>query len=244
MLARIFMVALIAGAVAGVSVSVLQLIWSVPLIVEAEKYEAAGPPQVHSHAGHTDDMAAHQHQAHGDGDKAWEPASPVERGIWTLITNTILAVGGALVVAAAFALRRTEATLKAGLAWGGAGFLAFAAAPALGLPPELPGTATADLAARQVWWVGTAAATGIGIALLVYGKGGLAKAAGALALVIPHVIGAPEPEVHAGLAPAALQHEFLIAALLTSAVFWISIGGLVGVLSRRFHLSRAVVAEA
>ncbi|MEI2612914.1 MAG: CbtA family protein [Candidatus Promineifilaceae bacterium] len=41
--------------------------------------------------------------------------------------------------------------------------LAFQLAPAFGLPPELPGMAAADLGARQVWWCGTALATGVGI---------------------------------------------------------------------------------
>ncbi|MNG22001.1 putative cobalt transporter subunit CbtA [compost metagenome] len=43
-------------------------------------------------------------------------------------------------------------------------------------------------------------------------------------LVIPHVIGAPQPEVHSSLAPEALEHEFIAASLITNALFWAALG--------------------
>jgi predicted cobalt transporter CbtA len=43
-------------------------------------------------------------------------------------------------------------------------------------------------------------------------------------LAIPHLIGAPQPEVHGSLAPAALEHEFILASLLSNALFWAALG--------------------
>ena len=36
-------------------------------------------------------------------------------------------------------------------------------APAISLPPEVPGVAAADVFARQVWWFATVAATGVDV---------------------------------------------------------------------------------
>src|SRR3546814_4839555 len=49
-------------------------------------------------------------------------------------------------------------------------------APAYGLAPELPGMPAADLAARQVWWVGTALSTGAACLLLAKTRAGWAFA--------------------------------------------------------------------
>uniref|UniRef100_UPI00257CEFAA CbtA family protein n=1 Tax=Pseudomonas sp. UBA4034 TaxID=1947315 RepID=UPI00257CEFAA len=95
---------------------------------------------------------------------------------------------------------------------------------ALGLPPELPGTAAADLALRQTWWIGTAASTAVGIALLVFGRNVLLKVLGVAILAVPHVIGAPQPAVHSMLAPQALEAQFKIASQLTNMVFWLALG--------------------
>jgi cobalt transporter subunit CbtA len=106
-------------------------------------------------------------------------------------------------------------------------------APTLGLPPELPGTAAADLAQRQIWWIGTAASTAVGIALIVFGRNWLLKVLGAAILVVPHVIGAPQPETHSMLAPEALEAQFKIASQLTNVVFWLALGLISAWLFRR-----------
>ncbi|MCY1459810.1 cobalt transporter subunit CbtA (proposed) [compost metagenome] len=120
-----------------------------------------------------------------------------------------------------------------GALWGLGGFAVFCLAPTLGLPPELPGTAAADLAQRQAWWVGTAAATAVGLALIVFAHNWLLKIVGAVLLVVPHVIGAPQPEVHQMLAPEALEAEFKVASLLTNAAFWLALGLISAWLYRR-----------
>jgi predicted cobalt transporter CbtA len=52
-------------------------------------------------------------------------------------------------------------------------------------------------------------------------------------LVVPHVIGAPQPEVHESLAPQALEAQFKVASLLTNAAFWLALGLLSAWLYRR-----------
>ena len=49
-------------------------------------------------------------------------------------------------------------------------------------------------------------------------------AGGVLLLAIPHLFGAPQPEVHASLAPAAMGEAFIRASLLTNALFWTALG--------------------
>ncbi|WP_205919925.1 CbtA family protein, partial [Pseudomonas viridiflava] len=47
------------------------------------------------------------------------------------------------------------------------------------------------------------------------------------------VIGAPQPLVHESLAPEALESQFIIASLLTNAVFWVALGLISAWLFRR-----------
>ncbi|GGU51057.1 membrane protein [Pseudomonas laurentiana] len=204
------------GLLAALLLTLLQSLWVTPLIIKAETYESAAPVvETHSHdAG----AAAHHHDA-----EAWAPEDGWQRLLSTTGGNLVVAVGFALVLAALYTLR-APGGLAAGALWGLAGFAVFCLAPTLGLPPELPGTAAADLAQRQFWWIGTAAATAVGLGLIAFARNGLLKVLGAVLLIIPHVIGAPQPDVHEALAPEALEAEFKVASLLTNAAFWLALG--------------------
>jgi cobalt transporter subunit CbtA len=103
--------------------------------------------------------------------------------------------------------------------------MVFTAAPGLGLPPELPGMPVAELAARQTWWIATAAATAMGLCLLAFRSAAWAAIVGLGLIALPHLIGAPlAPESHSEV-PAALSHRFIVVVTLTSLLFW----GLLGV---------------
>jgi cobalt transporter subunit CbtA len=217
--------ALTAGLLAGLLVSVVQATRVTPLILEAERYEAPAPP----HSAHAVDDAA-----------AWVPRDGIERTVFTVVANLLVGVGFALLLAAAFALYGGPVDVRTGVLWGLAGFAAFALAPAFGLPPEPPGLAAADLAGRQAWWIGTAAATAAGLAVIAFASPPLAKALGVVAILVPHLIGAPHPEAAAaGSLPAELAARFVAASLVTSAVFWVVLGGLSGWLYRRLVLGPA-----
>jgi cobalt transporter subunit CbtA len=182
---------------------------------------------MHEHAHADGAMAAHEHDA-----EAWEPEDGWQRVLSTTGGNLVVAVGFALMLAALYTLRAPGSTSQGAL-WGLAGFAVFVLAPTLGLPPELPGTAAADLTQRQTWWIGTAASTAVALALIVFAQNWLLKVLGVAILVIPHIIGAPQPAVHSALAPEELESQFKIASLLTNAAFWVAMGLISAWLFRR-----------
>ncbi|BCD86358.1 hypothetical protein PSm6_27650 [Pseudomonas solani] len=219
MIKRIAQTAGFAGLFAAIVLTLLQSLWVTPLILHAETFENSASAEQTEHAHeHAAGAPAHEHDA-----EAWAPEDGWQRTLSTGGANLVVAVGFALLLAALFSLRGPTRAWQ-GLLWGLAGFATFALAPSLGLPPELPGTAAADLAQRQVWWIGTAASTAAGLALIAFGRNWVLRIVGLALLVIPHVVGAPQPEVHASLAPEALEHEFIAASLVTNALFWGALG--------------------
>ncbi|TFY90926.1 cobalt transporter [Pseudomonas nabeulensis] len=224
MIKRIAQTAGFTGLAAALLLTLLQSFWVAPLILQAETFEHAPAA---TEVAHEHGAAAHEHDA-----EAWEPEDGWQRVLSTTGGNLVVAVGFALMLAGLYTLRTPTRTAQ-GLLWGLAGYATFVLAPTLGLPPELPGTAAADLAQRQIWWIGTAASTAAGIALVVFGRNWLLKALGVAILVVPHVIGAPQPEVHSMLAPEALEAQFKIASQLTNVVFWLALGLISAWLFRR-----------
>lgn len=246
---RMASVVVMAGALSGILLSGVQQFQVEKIILKAEEYEKAGAADTGQataaaaaeHAqqpGHEHGAAAatheHAHEHAHDAD-AWEPADGAERTAYTVLANISMAVGFALVMVAAMTLSGRRVGWRSGLLWGLAGYAVFFIAPSLGLPPEVPGTLAAPLQARQLWWVMTAAATAASLGLFVFARGWVWKAVGLLLLVVPHVIGAPQPEVHGSAAPAALAQAFIGATAAANAVFWLALGGLTGWFYRRFN---------
>ncbi|MGE8412128.1 MAG: CbtA family protein [Pseudomonas sp.] len=226
MIKRIAQTAGFTGLLAALLLTLLQSFWVAPLILQAETYEKApATEEVHEHAPGA--MAGHVHD-----EEAWEPEDGWQRVLSTTGGNLVVAVGFALMLAGLYTLRAPSRTSQ-GLLWGLAGYATFCLAPTLGLPPELPGTAAADLVQRQIWWVGAAASTATGIALIVFAGNWLLKLLGAAIIAVPHVLGAPQPEVHSMLAPEALEAQFKIASQLTNAAFWLALGLISAWLFRR-----------
>jgi cobalt transporter subunit CbtA len=201
---RIVFAAAIAGALAGVTLTVLQTSALVPLILEAESFEQA---------------VATNH----DMPRDWAPEDGPERTFFTALANSGAGVGFALLLGALFASREPVSVLQGSL-WGGAGFVVFYLNPALGLPPELPGTPAAPLTERQVWWFLAILATAGGMALLVTTRRWVCKAAGLALLAAPHLTGAPHPEYAASPVPDDLEWRFVFAATWTNGVFWLLLG--------------------
>lgn len=231
MFGRIVRAALIAGAIAGLLATGLQMARVWPLILAAETFEEAAPTQAHHHGADASAAAAHAALA-----TAWAPEDGIERMAYTLLFNLLAGFGFALLVNAGLALSQAagrSSDLTTGLFWGLAGFTGFALAPALGLPPELPGMPGAELFDRQVWWFATVLATLAGIALIALPrKAGLALLGVAL-IAVPHVIGAPHPAAdEVSRVPPALAASFVSASLATAAVFWVALGALSGWLQR------------
>ncbi len=229
---KIFFVAVLAGALAGIFVTVVHQFGTVPIILKAETYENAGQEN-HEAALASMPHAATAHEHERD---AWEPADGLERTAFTGLADILTGVGFALLLVSAYALRGGTVDWRQGLLWGLAGFATFTLAPSVGLPPELPGTGAAPLAYRQIWWVATVAATGGGLCLVFFTRKAVGAVAGITLILLPHIVGAPQPAEYVSLAPEALAHEFSVAAVITSLVFWLGLGTLTGFFYKRIGL--------
>ncbi|MFD2263945.1 CbtA family protein [Lacibacterium aquatile] len=222
--------AVLAGLITGIVVTGAQMVSTVPLILKAEVFEVAEPAAPadagHSHAPGT---AAHSHD-----EEAWGPEDGFERNAYTALINVVSWIGFGMLMAGVFVLSRRDITWREGFLWGLGGFAAFILAPTLGLPPELPGMPAGDLVARQVWWIGTVAATAVGLYLIALQRSPLAAVAAIVLIALPHVIGAPQPESHDSAVPHGLHHEFVVAVTLTTLLSWSLLGGLTGLFYRRF----------
>jgi len=226
------------GLLAGFVVTGLQMVVTVPVILEAETYESGE----HTHealAGTAEEAKApsgtqsdgvlaklyHGIHAFQHAESEWEPEDGWQRSGSTLVANILIAIAFSLLLLAAFSLRPGIQWTE-GLLWGVGGFATFFALPALGLPPEIPGSFAADLVPRQGWWLLTVICSGAGLAVILLQKPWAWKIAGALLIIVPHLIGAPQPEVHGGTAPAELANSFIWRTAIVNAVFWLLLGGL------------------
>ncbi len=216
MLRRLLLAAVAAGLLGGLVISVVQEFTTTPIIHHAETFEAAPEAK---------DAPEHE---------SWAPGDGAERIFYTVLGNVVLGVGFALLLVAAFALHGAEIDGRRGVIWGLAGYAVFSLGPALGLPPEAPGSMAAELVARQEWWLLAAAATALGLGLMVFGKGIPWIVLGLMVLAAPHIVGAPVADSAGGTAPAEIAGHFVAASLVTAAVFWTLLGWLSGTFYRRF----------
>ncbi|MEK9672225.1 MAG: CbtA family protein [Rhodospirillaceae bacterium] len=254
MLGRIFAVSLLAGLAAGLAVSVLQEFTTMPIIIHAEEFENKGPGgpaklDLDRRGLAAPDridarliLASEGAPGHTHDAEAWAPKDGIERTLFTALFNVLTAVGFALLLTAAVTLRGEAVTGRTGVLWGIAGFAAVSLAPALGLPPEVPGAMAAEVTARQAWWALAAVATGAGLWLAVLGRAKWMPPVGLLIIASPHIVGAPHPEKIGGAVPPELAAHFVSASLVTAAVFWVLLGWLVGRFAERLGLMRPAEA--
>ncbi|HEY8034430.1 MAG TPA: CbtA family protein [Methylobacter sp.] len=213
--------ALWTGLLAGLLLTAVQQIRVIPTLLQAEVYEKNAPAAAIS-------TTEHIHEYH-----EWQPENGWERTFFTAVANISLGVGFALLIGSVMCLRGRPGNWRVGLLWGLSGYLTFFVAPSLGLPPEVPGTEAAQLADRQSWWLMTVLDTGFGLSLLAFAKTRTNKFFGIVLLAAPHLISAPQPEVHSSAAPAELAQSFITATVFANAVFWLAIGGLMGQFYKR-----------
>ena len=224
MISRALLSVIFAGVIGGVLVTGAQQLRVAPLILHAETFE--GEVVEHTHSEST--PVGHAHE-----EEDWVSADGLERTLYTGMSNIVTGVAFALLLVAVYLLRGKPVDFNTGLLWGVAGFVVFAGAPALGLPPELPGMTAAALEARQAWWIGTVIATALGIGLFVETKTLLPRLLGVVAIVLPHIIGAPHPHVLESNVPAELSAQFAVVSLFTSAFFWMVLGAASGYFSQK-----------
>lgn len=200
--------ALIAGSIAGLLMTLFQFLQVIPLIEQAVGLEAGGE-------------AIHTVGLHHDIEQ--------NRTFFTALSNLLTGIGFGLLLGAGMVLHGVV-SWKQGILWGLAGFVSFFVAPSLGLPPELPGSWKAALQERQIWWIATALGTAAGLVLLILTKATLLRLIGVFIILLPHLVGAPQPLLAGGTAPEHLKLDFWIATTLVSALFWMVLGGLSGLI--------------
>ena len=215
---KLMLVVFGSGTLAGLLLFLLQHFTVVPLIQAAETYETAGQ-QAHSVASHEDE--------------GWQPAEGWERTSFTALTTVLTGIGFAAMLFGVMALAGRTIDTRHGALWGLAAFACVSLAPSLGLPPQPPGVAVADLHQRQLWWFGTVIATAAGVWLIAGPRRTwLFRSCGAIFLLLPHLIGAPVATGESRV-PAELVRRFSIASVATSGIFWLLVGTLGGLIYRR-----------
>lgn len=248
MFQRIFLSALGSGIVVGLILALLHQVTTVPIIIQAEKYEQSGAHSAYfrtpggfrlSSAAmdvRTTNLArSHVMPVSTGHDHAWT-ADGRERMLFTILTTLITSVGFAFLLVGLFALKGDPVDGRRGVLWGMGAFAAFVLAPAFGLQPELPGSATAALDARQVWWLATAAATGLGLAALAFCQSWAIRVGALVVMVAPHVVGAPHPHELTSTAPAELAGQFAATSIAIGAVFWTLLGWFSGTIYHKLSI--------
>lgn len=207
MITRTLLTGLLAGLAAGAVLTLLYIGKIQPLILAAEGHEQGV------------DVAL---------------SAPFMRFFDTFLFNILNGVGFGLLLAALLVMRGRPVGVGPGVLWGAAGFAVFVLAPAVGLPPELPGSIKAPVEERQVWWLLTVVATTGGIGLLALQARRTLKGAGILLILLPHILGAPRAEVYGEVLPAELAAAFVGVSIGTMALFWVVLGGVAGYCHDRF----------
>lgn len=238
---NVVFVAAIVGLLSGFGLTALQSFTTVPLILYAETYEGGEEAPAHDHGAAASAAAT---AAAAEEDEGWMPDDGLERYFYTGVGNILAGVGFALLLLSAAEAFGGLKGWRSGLNWGLAGFLIFSLVPGLGLAPELPGMPAAELLPRQIWWVATAAATAIALAILVYGRSAFLAALAIVLLVAPHLVGAPQPESHESLVPPDVHQRFVAAVFATSLIFWALIGVLSALIRPLFRAGEEPVAAA
>ena len=249
MIRNLFAAALLAALCAGLVTAAVQHFRVTPIILHAETFEGEGghshgPAAVPADHTHAEGTAEHNHDVAATTEAApeeWAPQDGFERTAYTTLATVLAAAGFALVIGAVSMFANIPITFANGFLWGIAGFLTFSLAPAYGLAPELPGMPAADLAGRQLWWTGTALATGAAILLIAKTRANWAFAVAVALVVAPHIIGAPASPNEPSAVPAHLATEFAAATLGTSLVFWLLLGSLFGKFSDVFATRKAAI---
>lgn len=240
MIMRVLKAALVAGFLAACVAATLQTFLTSPLILQAETYEKAAAPEaraagfgglvqlahVHSAQLHSAQLhLAHGQEAHADAEEGgWEPGEGFPRIAFTALATLVSGVGYAAILAALLLAAGREFNPQTALRWAIGGFVAVNLAPAVGLPPELPGMGGAHLAERQIWWACTALGTGLGLYLITHVRHHAAIGIGLLAIVLPHIIGAPHAAAATSDVPAVLAAQFAARSLAVAFAFWATLG--------------------
>lgn len=206
--------ALLSGSIAGLAAFAVQLVAIGPLIAQAETMELRGD----------------SHAEHGNADE-WEPREGFERTAYTAVGSVLAGIGFAAILAGVASLLGLQLNIRRGVMLGLAGFVCFAVAPAIGLPPKPPGVPGADVGPAQLWWVMTAVSTAAGLTLVFMTNTTRLRLLGVAVALVPHLIGPPAAAAST-LVPASFSTRFALTSVATQAVLWLVLGAVLGRVAR------------
>jgi len=219
MVRALILSAVAAGLAAGLALALFQAVAVTPLILEAELHEQGAV------------IGTHGHEA--------VAALDLARYGLTSLATIITAAGAAMILLGLMVLDGGPVDARRALCWGACAFVATALAPALGLPPELPGMASGALESRQVWWLATAGATALGLWLILRLGGWAWTLAALLLLIAPHLLRVPHGAAPETTVPPGLAAAFVAASLAGSALFWALVSSTAGFSFARLYGGRA-----
>ncbi len=212
MFQKIAVSALIAGFGAGLLAALLQFVFVQPLLLHAELFERDPSTAL---------------------TLVTVPRGPIDlaREGLNVVFSALVYTGYAFILLAAMVWaedRGQPIAPRSGMLWGIAGFITMHLAPAFGLAPDMPGLNGADVEARQIWWYGTAACTGVALWLIAFGQSWAMWGAAVVLLAAPHLIGAPLPDTLTQTAPPELAASFAARTLGVALAVWTTLGLLLG----------------
>lgn len=234
MIVKLLLAAILAGLIGGVLVTGAQEARVVPLILHAEEFEKPAAETTTTDADH-----AHTHGEGSIHDEGSGLLFGLSRFSGTLIANLVTGAGFALVLGGISLVIGAPITVKNGVMWGAAAWLAVHLLPSLGLPPELPGFPAARLEDRQIWWLVAVIFSAVALYLLILRSEVWAKLVGLVLIAAPHIYGAPQPADLTSPVPAVLGAEFAVAALATTLFFWVVLGLALGITGDRLAKMQA-----
>mgnify|MGYP001423965872 FL=1 len=221
MFKKIIITALFAGFIVGVVSALLQLIYVQPILLHAELYETGSL----THFGENNSQGAH-----------YNSAFDFQRNGLSILFSALIYTGYALILVSLIAYA-SSLNLKIdnvrSILFGVCGFFAVQLAPAFGLPPELPGAAAAELFPRQIWWFFCVLVTILGIWIVSFSQKIPYVLIGIIIILVPHIVGAPEPEFFVGPTPPELASHFASRTLALGAASWVLLGYLSGYFWRK-----------
>ena len=221
MFKKIITTALFAGFIVGVVSALLQLIYVQPILLHAELYETGSL----THFGENNSQGAHHNSAFD-----------FQRNGLSILFSALIYTGYAIILVSLLAYA-SSLNLKIGnvrsILFVVCGFFAVQLAPAFGLPPELPGAAAAELFPRQIWWFFCVLVTILGIWIVSFSQKIPYVLIGIIIILVPHIVGAPEPEFFVGPTPPELASHFASRTLALGAASWVLLGYLSGYFWRK-----------
>lgn len=212
MFSRIVTSALFAGAAAGLIIALLQYVFVQPVLLHAELYESG--TLVHLGA---EPVSAVQNVFSFD---------PLRDGLSLLFTMLTYCGYAMILVALMGVAEERGATInpRNGMLWGLLGFVAAHLAPAFSLPPEVPGAAAADVLLRQYWWFATVAMAAVAMWVIAFHFTKVGVGGAIVLLLVPHIVGAPQPDVFTGPVPTEIGALFAARALAVGLMAWVLLG--------------------